>query len=107
MAFSTGTVDIRAAIAADDETSGKQALYETLNFLIDCTDDTGTTLDVEVQWSHNNSTWFSFPTPDAFAQITATGGTFLSVASRAGWFRLAYVVVGGAFDFEVSLVGYA
>lgn len=99
--------DAQTGITANTQTEAITALYESMYFLVDTTTATAGTLDIEVQWSMDGTTWVSFSTPDAFAQITGTGQTWLGpVPGRARFFRLNYTVATGPFTFEVSGIGF-
>ncbi len=64
--------DTRTAIAADAVTAGAKTLYETMYFLVKTSAAAAGTLDLEVEWSLDKTTWVSFSTPDTFTQIVAT-----------------------------------
>ncbi len=99
--------DSQVAITDDAQTASADTLYETMYFLLDVTDATAGTLDIEVEWSMDGSTWVSFTTPDAFAQVSATGQEWLAaVPGRAAFFRLNYTVATGPFDFTISAIGF-
>jgi len=89
------------------ESASVKAIYETMYFLVNTTVATAGTLDIELRWSVDGATWVSFSTPDDFAQITATGETWLGpVPARAPFLQLNYVSVTGPFTLEVAAVGF-
>jgi hypothetical protein len=100
--------DTQTAITADAATGSATTLYETMYFMVDVTTATAGTLDIEVEWSQDGTTWTSFSTPDAFATITTTiGQTWLGpVPGRMPFFRLNYTVVTGPYTFSVVGVGF-
>ena len=80
---------------------------ETMYLLVDTTAITAGTLDIEVQWSIDGNTWYSYSTPDDLAQITGTGETWLgALPARAPFMRLAYVVVTGPVTFDLAVSGF-
>lgn len=99
--------DTQVALSTNTQTAGATTLYENMYLVVDTTDFTAGTLDIEVEWSHNNIDFYSFSTPDVFTQIVATGRTWLGpVPGRTSFFRLDYTVATGPFDFVVSVVAY-
>lgn len=99
--------DTQTGITTDAQTGGVKATFETMQAVVDTTTADAGTLDIEVEWSHDGNTWYSFSTPDTFTQITATGQTWKSdLPARAQWLRLSYTVVTGPFDFTVSIIGF-
>jgi capsid protein len=68
--------------------------------LINVTAESGTsTLDITVQVSDDNSTWY---THTAIAQITATGQTRQAITNFGKYIRIKYIVGGTSFTFEVA-----
>jgi hypothetical protein len=99
--------ETRTAIAADADSVAIKALHETMYVLVNTTDATAGTLDIEVEWSLDGTTWVSFSTPDTLTQITVAGETWLAaLPARAQFLRLAYTVVTGPFTFEISVIGF-
>jgi hypothetical protein len=69
---------------------------------LDCTVQTGTSLDVTIQDSPDNTKWYDV---GSFAQVTAVGTKRLSIAGPLGrYVRAKWVIVagGGAFTFSVT-----
>ncbi len=100
--------DVQTGITVSAQTPQATTLYETMYFLLDVTIATAGTLDVEVEWSMDGSTWVSFSTPDAFPQVLITPGQFwlAAVPGRAAFFRLNYTVVTGPYTFTISGIGF-
>lgn len=99
--------DSQTAITASDATDAIKTLYETMYILVNTTAITAGSLDIEVEWSIDGSTWVSYSTPDALAQITATGETWLAaLPARAPFMRLTYTVVTGPVTFELAVSGF-
>ncbi len=100
--------DTQTALGTETvSTPAVKYLYESMYFLVDTTVAAAGTLDIEVEWSLDGTTWLSFSTPDTFTQITTTGQEWLAaVPGRAHFFRLTYASVTGPFTFEVSAIGF-
>ncbi len=99
--------ETHVALATDVESEAIKALHESMYILVNTTDATAGTLDIEVEWSLDGNTWVSFTTPDDLTQITASGETWLAaLPARAQFLRLKYVVVTGPFTFEISIIGF-
>ena len=99
--------DTRTAITADVDTDKISVLFETMYVLVNTTVATAGTLDIEIEWSIDGTTWVSFSTPDVLAQITGTGETWLAaLPARARFMRISYDVVTGPFTFEISIIGF-
>lgn len=62
------------------------------------------TLDLKVQWSHDNATWADADVGDAFAQITAAKVTVKLFPRRGPYFRLFWTIGGTtpSFTFGVT-----
>jgi hypothetical protein len=73
--------------------------YTEGQIFIDVTAEAGTsTLDVIVQTSPDNVTWYTHTT---VAQITATGQTRAAVSNFGNYMRIAYTVAGTSMTFSV------
>ena len=90
-------LDLTGLDEGDDGASAKQeADASVLAIAIDVTTFTGSTptLDFEVEWSPNGTTWGSATTPDTIPQITGTGAFFIRVETKAPKWRLSYAIGG-------------
>jgi hypothetical protein len=90
----------------DGVSSGQSAHANVIAVAVAVTTFTGSnpTLDLEVEWSPNGTTWGSAETPDTLAQITGTGVFFLRVDVKAPKWRLTYAIGGTTvvLDFRVD-----
>jgi hypothetical protein len=79
-----------------------------LNVLVDVTaaSGTGPTLDLEVEWSNDGTTWASAETADTFTQITAATTVSKRFTVKASHYRIKWTVGGTApsFTFSVSVL---
>lgn len=79
-----------------------------LNVVLDCTAASGTspTLDVEVQWSHDGTTWASAESADSFGQLTAAATKVEQYAIKGTHYRVKWTIGGTSpsFTFSVSAV---
>lgn len=99
--------DSRTALAADTATDGIPTLYGTMNILVRTSAITAGALDIEAQWSLDNTNWTSFTTPDSLPQIIGAGNTWLAdLPARAPFVRLNYDVTTGPVTFEVAVIGF-
>ena len=88
------------------ETTGSN---ELIAVMLDITAVSGTTptMDVEVQWSHDNATWFSDDAGlDRFAQKTVASKVVKQFVVKGAYFRLAVVVGGTTPSFTYSARTY-
>lgn len=74
--------------------------YKEGQIFIDVTVEAGTsTLDVTIQTSPDNATWYTHTT---VGQITAIGQTRTAVTNFGNYLRINYVVGGTSFTFSVT-----
>lgn len=74
--------------------------YAEGQIFIDVTAEAGTsTLDITIQTSPDNATWYTHTT---VAQITATGQTRAAVTNFGNYMRIYYIVGGTSFTFSVT-----
>lgn len=74
--------------------------YTEGQIFIDVTAESGTsTLDVTIQTSPDNATWYTHTT---VSQITATGQTRTAITNFGNYLRINYVVGGTSFTFSVT-----
>lgn len=107
MAFGpTRVVDTQTNLVASAVTPAiaVQDVGRNLNLLVDVTAVVAGTLDITVEWSHDNGVSFApAETPDAFAQLSAAGLVVNPFAVKAPTYRLRYVVATTPdFTFTVS-----
>jgi len=81
--------------------------YLTVDLYLDVTAFVSGTLDVTIESGPDNSTWFAFPTPVAFAQAVGTTTELLSLAGNLGAFIRGVATMGGAPDMTFSLIAVA
>lgn len=77
---------------------------EKLTVLVDVTAVSGTTpqLTVNVEWSHDGSTWFVADTADAFAVISAAKKVCKQFDVKGLYVRLNYTISGTTPSFTFS-----
>ena len=76
-----------------------QALgFTKLSLLVDYTAESGTdpTLDVDVEWSEDGTTFVPAETADAFTQFAAVGAAVKQFDIKGQFYRVVYVVGGTA-----------
>lgn len=69
---------------------------------------TSPTLNIAVEWSNNNSTFYKADPDDTFTQVVAdTDDMFKLFDIKARYFRVAYIIAGTtpSFSFSVSATG--
>jgi len=96
--LSSGTYTAATAYSSSYEVSA----YSEGQIFIDVTAEAdASTLDVTVQVSPDDSTWY---THTAVGQITATGQTRQAITNFGKYLRIKYVVGGTSFTFSVKSV---
>jgi len=86
--------------ATAQSTAFDVSAYTEGQIYIDVTAEAGTsTLDITIQTSPDNATWYTHTT---VAQITATGQTRQAVTNFGNYLRINYVVGGTSFTFSVT-----
>lgn len=75
-----------------------------LNVLVDVTAVSGTspTMTVNVEWSHDGSTWFVADPADAFTAITAAGKKVKQFTVKGLYARLNYTIGGTTPSFTFA-----
>jgi len=70
----------------------------SLSLLVDYTAESGTdpTLDVDVEWSEDGTTFVPAETADAFTQFAAVGAAVKQFDIKGQFYRVVYVVGGTA-----------
>lgn len=90
--------------------SGSSSKYGSISLMADVTAASGTTptLDIAVEWSHDNSTWFASDPADTMTQITTTGKAVKNFTVKGQYFRLNYTIGGTtpSFTFSVRSQGW-
>lgn len=78
--------------------------WQDVAVYLDATTVSGTTptLDVEVEWSHDGTTWFSADAADTFAQVTVAGKVVKLFSAKGSVARLNYTVGGTTPSFTFS-----
>jgi len=90
---------VKTAATAQSSAFDVSAYMEGQIF-IDVTAEGGTsTLDIIIQVSPDNSTWYTHTT---IAQVTATGQTRQAVTNFGNYIRIYYTVGGTSFTFSVT-----
>ena len=85
--------------ASAQSTAFEVSAYNEAQIFIDVTTEAGTsTLDITIQTSPDNVTWYTHTT---VAQITATGQTRQAITNFGKYIRINYVVGGTSFTFSV------
>jgi hypothetical protein len=86
--------------ATAQSTAFDVSAYTEGQIFIDVTAEADTsTLDVTIQASPDNATWYTHTT---IAQITATGQTRQAITNFGNYLRINYVVGGTSFTFSVT-----
>lgn len=86
--------------ATSQSTGFEVSAYHEGQILVDVTAEGGTsTLDITVQTSHDNSTYFDHT---SLTQITATGQYRQAITNFGKYVRLEYTVGGTSFTFAVT-----
>ncbi|MFA5423043.1 MAG: hypothetical protein WC374_04230 [Phycisphaerae bacterium] len=87
--------------AATSQTSAFDvSAYSEGQIFVDVTAESGTsTLDIIIQTSPDNVTWYTHTT---ISQITATGQTRQAITNFGNYLRIYYTVGGTSFTFSVS-----
>lgn len=100
---------VPSAARTTDGNSGLFGVDERdLHVFVDVTAVSGTspTLDLEIEWSHDGSTFGGAETPDTLAQITAVTAVVKSFPVKAPSYRLKWTVGGSAPSFTFSAHEY-
>lgn len=85
--------------ATAQSTAFDVSAYSEAQIFIDVTAESGTsTLDIVVQTSPDNVTWYTHTT---IAQISATGQTRAALTNFGNYLRISYTVGGTNFTFSV------
>lgn len=86
--------------ATAQSTAFDVSAYTEGQIFVDVTAEGATsTLDITVQTSPDNSTWYTHTT---IGQITATGQTRAAITNFGNYLRINYVVGGTSFTFSVT-----
>lgn len=94
--LSSGTHTAATAYSSSYDVSA----YSEGVIFVDVTTESGTsTLDVTLQYSPDNSTWY---THTAITQITATGQYDQAITNYGKYIRAKYVVGGTSFTFSIK-----
>lgn len=77
---------------------------DSLTVLVDATAVSGTspTMTVNVEWSHDGSTWFVGDTADAFSALTAAGKKAKNFTVKGLYARLNYTIGGTTPSFTFA-----
>jgi hypothetical protein len=85
--------------ATAQSTAFEVSAYTEAQIFIDVTAEAGTsTLDITIQTSPDNVTWYTHTT---IAQITATGQYRQAITNFGKYVRINYVVGGTSFTFSI------
>lgn len=85
--------------ATAQSTAFEVSAYNEAQIFVDVTAEAGTsTLDIIIQTSPDNVTWYTHTT---IAQITATGQTRQAITNFGKYVRIYYTVGGTSFTFSV------
>jgi hypothetical protein len=94
--LSSGTYTAATAYSSSFNVSA----YAEGIFFVDVTAESGTsTLDVTIQYSPDDSTWYDHT---AMSQITATGQYDQAITNYGKYVRAKYVVGGTSFTFSIK-----
>ena len=100
-------VDLTALDETDDASSGaKRADADNVVVAVDVTTFSGNTetLNLEVEWSPDGTSFASASTPDTIAEITAVGQFFGRFSTKAPFWRLAYTIGGTTVVLDFKAV---
>lgn len=79
-------------------------LTSTVSVLLSVTaaSGTGPSLIVDLQWSHDNVTWYSVDPSDTFTAVTTTAALVRTFTVRAPNFRIRWVISGTTPSFTFA-----
>lgn len=113
--FETGTVVTVSGNSAnivrltdDNGTSSNRKDANNIAVLVNAASVSGTSpsYTIEVQWSHDGTTFVSASTPDTFTAITATGTALKTFQAKGPYARLKYTVTGTTPSATLTITGY-
>lgn len=101
----TETISILASATYSAGSAAYSSSFEVSQYnegqiYVNVTTETGTsTLDVVIQHSPDNSTWYTHTT---ISQISATGQTSQAITNFGRYLRVKYTVAGTSFVFDIQ-----